>query len=69
MKKEMESVVIKLAKERGYSIVFHKSRSNVSADDITGDVIAGLKKLETRSKAVEALNKKVAGSSANNKIK
>ena len=67
MKKEMESVVIKLAKERGYSIVFHKYRTNVSADDITGDVIAGLKKLETRSKAVEALNKKVAGSSADNK--
>ncbi|MBR4909140.1 MAG: OmpH family outer membrane protein [Acidaminococcaceae bacterium] len=64
MKKEMESVVLKLAKERGYSIVFHKYRTNVSADDITGDVISGLKKLETRTKAAEALNKKVSGSSA-----
>ena len=69
MKKEMESVVIKLAKERGYSIVFHKYRTNVSAHDITGDVIAGLKKLETRTKAAEALNKKVAGDAADNKTK
>ena len=69
MKKDMESVVVKFAKERGYSIVFHKYRTNVSADDITGDVIAGLKKLETRKKAVEALNKKVAGGSENIKTK
>ena len=62
MKKDMESVVIKLAKERGYSVVFHKYRTNVSADDITGDVIAGLKKLEARTKAAEALNKKAATS-------
>ena len=64
IKKEMESVVLKLAKERGYSIVFHKYRTNISADDITGDVISGLKKLETRAKAAEALNKKVSASSA-----
>ena len=63
-KKEMESQVVKIAKERGYSVVFHKYRTNVSADDITGDVIAGLKKLETRTKAAEALNKKAAGSTA-----
>ena len=63
MKKEIESTVLKLAKERGYSIVFHKYRTNVSADDITGDVIAGLKKLETRAKAAEALNKKMSGNS------
>lgn len=67
MKKDVESVVIKLTKERGYSVVFHKYRTNVSADDITGDVIAGLKKLESRSKAAEALNRKVAGSLADNK--
>ena len=64
MKKEMESIVLKLAKERGYSIVFHKYRTNISADDITGDVISGLKKLVTRAKAVEALNKKASGSVA-----
>lgn len=61
IKKDMESVVAKLAKERGYSVVFHKYRTNVSADDITEDVIAGLKKLELRTKAAEALNKKAAG--------
>jgi hypothetical protein len=69
IKKEMESVVIKLAKERGYSVVFHKYRTNVSADDITGDVIAELKKLETRAKAAEALNKKAVGSYGDNKTK
>ena len=69
IKKDMESVVAKLAKERGYSVVFHKYRMNVSADDITGDVIAGLKKLEYRTKAAEALNKRVAGGSAGEKSK
>ena len=69
IKKEMESVVIKLAKERGYSVVFHKYRTNVSADDITGDVIAELKKQETRAKAAEALNKKAVSGSVDNKKK
>ena len=64
IKKDMESVVAKLAKEKGYSVVFHKYRMNVSAEDITGDVIAGLKKLEYRTKAAEALNKRAAGGSA-----
>jgi hypothetical protein len=64
MKKDMESIVLKLAKERGYSIVFHKYRTNISADDITGDVISGLKKMETRAKAAEALHKKAFGSAA-----
>ena len=63
IKKETESIVIKLAKERGYSIVFHKYRTNVAADDVTGDVISGLKKLGARAEAAEALNKKTAGSS------
>jgi hypothetical protein len=62
-------VVAKLAKERGYSVVFHKYRTNVSADDITEDVIAGLKKLKLRTKAAEALNKRVAGGSAGEKSK
>ena len=69
IKKDMESVVAKLAKERGYSVVFHKYRTNVSADDITEDVIAGLKKLELRTKAAEALNKRAAGGSAGEKSK
>ena len=69
IKKDMESVVAKLAKERGYSVVFHKYRTNVSADDITEDVIAGLKKLELRTKAAEALNKKAAGAPVGDKSK
>ena len=64
IKKETESIVIKLAKERGYSVVFHKYRTNVSADDVTGDVISGLKKLAARTEAANALNKKTAGSSS-----
>lgn len=69
IKKDMESVVAKLAKERGYTVVFHKYRMNVSAEDITGDVIAGLKKLELRTKAAEALNKKTAGAPVGDKSK
>ena len=69
IKKDMESVVAKLAKERGYSVVFHKYRTNVSADDITEDVIAWLKKLELRTKAAEALNKKAAGAPVGDKSK
>ena len=64
IKKETESIVIKLAKERGYSIIFHKYRTNVSADDVTGDVISGLKKLAARAEAAAALNKKAPGSTA-----
>ena len=59
LKKDMESIVAKLAKERGYTVIFHKYRTNVSADDITGDVIAGVKSLAVRKKAAEALSKKV----------
>ena len=64
IKKDTESIVIKLAKERGYSIIFHKYRTNVSADDVTGDVISGLKKLAARTEAAAALKKKASGSSA-----
>ena len=64
IKKETESIVIKLAKERGYSIVFHKYRTNVAADDVTGDVISGLKKLAARTKVTEALQKKASENSA-----
>ena len=62
LKKDMESAVIKLAKERNYSVVFYKYRMNVSADDITGDVIAVLKRQAAFSKAADALSKKTAGS-------
>ena len=61
VKKDVESIVTRLAKERGYTVVFHKYRTNVLADDITGDVISGLKKLELRAKAVGALSKKSSG--------
>ena len=64
IKKDTESIIIKLAKERGYSIIFHKYRTNVSADDVTGDVISGLKKLAARSEAAAALNKKTSGNPA-----
>jgi hypothetical protein len=43
MKKDVESAVMKLAKTRGYTVVFHKYRVNVKADDITQDVINELK--------------------------
>ena len=62
IKKDMESAVIKLAKERQYSVVFYKYHTNISADDITGDVIAILKKQADLSKAANNLSKKVSGS-------
>ena len=62
IRKDMESAVIKLAKERHYSVVFYKYHTNVSADDITGDVIAILKKQAAFSKAANSLSKKVPGS-------
>ncbi len=65
IKKDMESAVLKLSKERHYSVVFYKYRVNISADDITGDVIAILKKQAALSKAANALSKKVSGSDAN----
>lgn len=41
---DIESQVIRLAKERGYTIVFNTFKVNVKAEDITGDVINALKK-------------------------
>ena len=64
IKKDMESAVIKLAKERHYSVVFYKYHTNISADDITGDVIAILKKQAALSKAANNLSKKVSGPDA-----
>lgn len=46
MKKDVESIVMKLAKSRGYTVVFHKYRVNVKADDITQDVITELKNMK-----------------------
>ena len=41
---DIESRVTRLAKERGYTIVFNKVKVNVKADDITAEVIKELKK-------------------------
>lgn len=65
IKKDMESAVIKLARERHYSVVFYKYHTNVSAEDITGDVIAILKKQSTLSKAANNLSKKIPGADEN----
>ena len=45
---DIEGVVVKLAKERGYTIVFNTFKANVSADNITDNVIAELKKLKDK---------------------
>lgn len=42
--KDIEKLAVKLAQERGYTIVFNTFKANVSADDITSDIIAELKK-------------------------
>jgi DNA repair exonuclease SbcCD ATPase subunit len=43
IKKDVESSVMKIARSRGYTVVFHKYRVNIKADDITQDVINDLK--------------------------
>ena len=42
--KDIEKFAVKLAQERGYTIVFNTYKANVSAADITNDIIAELKK-------------------------
>lgn len=44
MGRDVESQVVKLAKERGYTIVFNTFKVNVKAEDITEQVLAALKK-------------------------
>ena len=44
IKTDIEGRVERLAKERGYTIVFSKVKVNVKADDITKEVINGLQK-------------------------
>ncbi len=41
---DIESAVVRLAKQRGYEVVFKKFKINVSAVDITDDIIAEVKK-------------------------
>ena len=48
MRTDIESAVTKLARERGYSVVFHKFRVNVKADDITQDVVQELQKMQKK---------------------
>ena len=42
--KDIESQAVKLAHERGYTIVFNKFRVNMKAEDITAAIIKALKK-------------------------
>lgn len=42
--KDVESQAVRLAHERGYTIVFNQYKVNVKADDITDDVTRSLKK-------------------------
>lgn len=42
--KDIEKLAVKFAQERGYTIVFNTFKANVSAADITNDIIAELKK-------------------------
>lgn len=44
MKQDIEGLVMKLAKERGYTIVFHKYKANIKADDLTQELIQELQK-------------------------
>lgn len=46
--KETEELVVKMANKRGYTIVFNTFKANVSAVDITNDIIAELKNLKDK---------------------
>lgn len=41
---DIERIVVRLAKERGYTVVFKDYKVNVSANDITNEVVAELKR-------------------------
>lgn len=45
---DIESAVMDLVKQRGYTIVFNKFKANVRADDITDEVIRGLAKKQNK---------------------
>lgn len=46
MKHELESLVMKTARQKGYTIVFHKVRVNLTADDITEELVKEARKLK-----------------------
>lgn len=64
IQQDVGSIVMKLAKEKGYTIVFHKYKANISADDITQPVIQDLQKLLQRRKLADGLNKKADAEAA-----
>lgn len=64
IQQDVGSIVTKLAKEKGYTIVFHKYKANVSADDITQPVIRDLQKLMQRRKLADGLSKKADAKAA-----
>lgn len=64
IQQDVGSIVMKLAKEKGYTIVFHKYKANISADDITQPVIQDLQKLLQRRKLADRLNKKADAEAA-----
>lgn len=43
---DIESVVVRLAQERGYTVVFSECKVNVRADDLTKEIIKEIKNLE-----------------------
>lgn len=46
IRNDIESNVIKLARERQYTIVFHSVKVNIKADDITDDVVKALQNMK-----------------------
>jgi len=45
---DIENIAVKLAHQRGYSIVFNTFKVNVSADDITNDIISEFKNVKKK---------------------
>ncbi|MGI6263052.1 MAG: hypothetical protein ACOYKB_04290 [Succiniclasticum sp.] len=58
MKADVSGIVTKLAKEKGYTIVFYKYRANISAEDITQPVLQDLQKLSSKRKLADGLRQR-----------
>lgn len=62
LRDDITSRVTRMAKKRGYTVVFSRYQTNVSADDLTQDVINELRQEASKAKTARAL--KPAGKAA-----
>lgn len=64
MKSDVAGIVTKLAREKGYTVVFYKYKANISADDITQPVLRDLQQLASKRKLADGLRRRTAPTAA-----